>query len=103
MVDEVKEEIKKAEVPEVKPKEMTDEEFVQEIVKANLEGQTKSLQEFMKAQTDTIQKAIDKLSAMEERIKKVEEQPIQKAAVVISEQINPTEGYGALNYKAIQR
>ena len=110
MTEEVKkEEIVKAETPKVEPKveppvkEMTDEEFVQEIVKANLEGQTKRLEEFMKAQTDSIQKAIEKLTAMEERVKKIEEQPIQKAAVVISEQVKPMEGYGALNYKAIQR
>jgi hypothetical protein len=103
MAEEIKEEIVKA-APKEEPKvEMTDEEFVQEIVKANLETQTKSLQEFMKAQTDEIKKAVEKLSAMEDRIKKIEEQPIQKAAVVISEQVKPDEGYGALNYKAISR
>jgi hypothetical protein len=102
MAEEVKEEIVKA-APKEEPKVETDEEFVQNIVKANLETQTKSLQEFMKAQTDEIKKAVEKLTAMEDRIKKIEEQPIQKAAVVISEQLKPMEGYGSLNYKAINR
>ena len=102
MAEEVKEEIVKA-APKEEPKVETDEDFVQNIVKANLETQTKSLQEFMKAQTDEIKKAVEKLTAMEDRIKKIEEQPIQKAAVVISEQLKPMEGYGSLNYKAIQR
>jgi hypothetical protein len=92
----VEAEVVKAEVkPEVK------EPTVDEIVKAKLEEQSKKLEEIMKAQTDNIQKAIDKLTALEDKVKKIEEQPIQKAAVVIAEQVKDESGYGARNYKAI--
>ena len=89
MTDEVKEVIQKA------PVEKTDEEFVQEIVKANLP----KTDEIVKAQMEEISKAfkvqIDELKA---EIEKLKNEPIQKAAVFIQE--GPTSGV-AEQYQAI--
>ena len=96
MTDEVKtEEIQKAEVKEIAKAEMTDEQFVEEIVKAHLP----KTDELVKAQMEELSKAfkvqIDELKA---EVEKLKNEPIQKAAVFIQE--GPTSGM-AEQYQAI--
>lgn len=97
---EDKKEIQKAEVEtKVEPKA---EDSV-EILKANLEL---DINKIVKAQTDEISKAItenlmkafdEKIKPLEEKIKKIEEQPIAKAAVIIPEQVEMSD----TNYSAL--
>ena len=89
---ETTEEIVKANLTD----EMTDEQFVQSIVKANLPN----TDEIVKAKVDEITKAFETtINELKAEITKIKEQPIMKSAVIIPEQAGTTD----LNYAAVDQ
>jgi hypothetical protein len=91
------------ETEDIQKGEPVKEQDTVEILKANLEL---DINKIVKAQTDEISKAItenllkafdEKLKPLEDKIKKIEEQPIAKAAIIIPEQVEMSDtNYGAL-------
>lgn len=68
-------------IEKAKVEDISDEQFVEEIVKAHMPN-TDEIVKATNAQFDEIKKALTELKG---EIEKIKEQPIQKAAVVISE------------------
>lgn len=78
--------------------DMTDEQFVVEIVKASLPN----MDEIVKAQKDEIKKAFEEIESLKTELKELKEQPMVKAAVLIPDENGKIDGQ-PLNYEAINK
>jgi hypothetical protein len=80
--------------------EMTDEQFVTDIVKANLKSNEEIVKAAVKEQVDEIRKGFEtSIAELKAQLTKIEEQPMVKAAILI-EKDGKIEGQ-PLNYEAI--
>jgi hypothetical protein len=100
-MEEKKEEVvEKAAIPEVKP--------VEEVKKAETpktpEVVLPNYDEIIKAKTDEISKAFaTQIAELKAEIAKLKEEPIQKAQVIIADEVLKGEPYGSANYKAVEQ
>jgi len=81
--------------------EQTDEEFVEEIVKANMKSTDEIVKASVTAAVDEIKKAFEgQIEELKKELKEIKEQPMVKAAVLIPGEDGKVDGQ-PLNYEAI--